>query len=157
MQTVFPAVYMWLFPAVLYVLHESKLSYVSRVEFIRPKLMFLSAHVAGIGTRQCAPPPPSLIILCLGTFRAKLIPPASPRPARVGAGGRGRGDEVRTGGGGGLGELSGPEMLTDTATNWTADGLKTVFSRERCDPGYMSRKIIKFRTDKFDTFNKRKF
>ena len=25
------------------------------------------------------------------------------------------------------------------------------------DPGYMSRKIRKFRTDKFDTFNKRKF
>ena len=29
--------------------------------------------------------------------------------------------------------------------------------RETVDPGYMSRKIRKFRTDKFDTWNKRKF
>ena len=36
-------------PSGLHELHESKFSFVSRIEFIRPKLSIFSAHVSGVG------------------------------------------------------------------------------------------------------------
>ena len=39
----------WLVPSRLHELHESKLLFVSRIEFIRSKLSNFSAHVSGVG------------------------------------------------------------------------------------------------------------